>query len=552
MSAGIGVVSVAPTISAHAALGAAQTAAVAAAGTVVVVAAGVAVAGAAGAGMSWAVAQSLRFGADRAARTAAACEAAVADARRWESTVHAVAERNARIGQLTAAAVAEGIPVDLALVALGRSDQPDAVLGRCGELDRRLADLEGELARRRGAALLSRLHAPAVSPLAAPSTAGTVAAGTVTGGTVTGGSRVRLLPQPAGGRGATGGAGGAGVPPAAPAGVPDFAASVQAEMRSVLTDARIAFASVDERAALADAASAADRALRRALDAAANPAAAAPAAAAVARGRLPGDVDARLAGLHATAQDVWDAVRRRQAAAADAAVLIQPLLPDGPGASAVDSAGAEVRTELLAVLAGRRALDGPLRGRAIAAVDAMLAEVARRHQAQALREAIRELADDPEHLEVVTAEDGTVEVRAELGGQHELRMALRRDGRPHQATLAWTTVRTVVAGEAVVPGETVVPGEIGSPGGRQPSVLAADSVACAAAADEVDRVAERLAVVGVEHEEETRRAPGAELPVDAEQTRGTETSEQAAARRRAQRRRRNEAPQPLRRRLPGS
>ncbi|MCK9925930.1 hypothetical protein MXD62_01930 [Frankia sp. Mgl5] len=511
MSAGLGTVSVMPTISTHAVLGAAHTAAVAAAGVIVTVAAGAAVAGAAGTGMAWAVSHSLRVGADRAGRAAAACDAAVQDARRWESTVREVAGRNARVGLLTAACRAEGIPVDTALLTLGYSGQPEAVLGRCGELDRQLARLEQELTRRRRSALLARLHAPA----AQGGRTGPLRTGPVR---TTGGSgRVRI-----GSPADTG-------PAAAPAAgrQPAFAAPFEAEVHAMLTDARVALATVDEHAALADAAAAALRALRRAVDqTGADQPGGQPGS------RPPGEAEARLAGLRATAQEVWDAVRRRQTAAVEAAVLIQPLLPEGPGAAMVDAAGEAVRAELLEVMAGTRLLDDPLRGRAVAAIDALLAAAARRHQATVLTEAVHELTDDPEQLEVIEAPDGSVEVRAAIGARHELRLALRPHGPDEEQLLSWTTVRTAEAG----------------PAEAADAVIADDTRVCEAAAAGMDRVDEQLAESGVEHEEETRKPPGSVLPVDAL----SPEEAAAAARRRAERRRRTEGEQQRRRQLPGS
>jgi hypothetical protein len=189
-----------------------------------------------------------------------------------------------------------------------------------------------------------------------------------------------------------------------------------------------------------------------------------------------------------------DSVRRRREHAREAAVLLQPLLPERPGGS---GAVAVAREELLEVLSGRRELDDDLRTRALRAIDTLLAGVLREHLDTALAAELSALGHDASGFAVATGAEGTLRVTMAGRVRHELRLAVRPDdSAPGQSRLTWATVRTADGDEA------------GS------GTTAEDESACADACAVLDRLTGRLVRRGAEHEEERRSRPGGAVPVD--------------------------------------
>jgi hypothetical protein len=430
MSSGTGVVLVQPLIATHAALGAAQSAAVAAAGTIAAAAAGIAVTAAVGAGTAWAVSQALQAGSAWAGRAADACDRALIDVRRWEGMVRQVAQHNARLGAVLGAAAAAGVPRAAAA--------PDLMV-----LTNQTPQEVGAWCRQAEAAVrdLERDLAGDRARTLDARWKAAVAAQVVAAATAEAGIR------------------------------PRSSTPVEEALRDRVQQV---LAAIPVQASAAE---------QEELLAAGEAALAVP----------PWETEVRLEDLEVRLRSVRAAVRRRSEMADRAAVLVQPLLPEGPTTSPAAAAAAGIaRDDLLDVIAGRRDLDDDLRARAIVALnDRVTAAQQVYAEAMVLTEA--NALNQAEGLEVVQGVDGRIGVRLPGHGDRELRMRMS-SGPDSNGVIGWSAVRV----------------------GDDPHADAdpvEENAACEEAVAVMGRLTDRLRARGVDQRGERRTGPTGALPV---------------------------------------
>jgi hypothetical protein len=499
MSTGAGVVVVAPVVSTQATLGALQAAAATAATTVAVAALGAAAVTGLGAGMSLALLEGMRYGARRSALAADACDRAVREVRAQERLVTQVVERNARLGALAhlcrtegAQDLAAGLPGMLGLTG----QRPDEVHRWCAEVDRVLTQAESRLRDRRLQAITDRLQLrstlpdpaqqqgrprPRIRPRLSEGSVGSPDGSTPLGSTPLGSTPL--------GPGLDGPAGGPG--------------PVLAERVRQVLDRLPAQATAQQRERVLGAA-------RAALTA------------------HPVEAPARIDHLVQVLQAIGDEVLRRRDEAREAAVLLQPLLSAGPGgpgdpATSGDGGAGAVREDLLAVITGTRRLDDDLRRRSLLALDDLLTRAVSEHLQTSVREELADLGHD-DTLTVVEDADGRTQLQLRDRPGHELRVAVQQDPQaPGGMRVTWGTVR--------------VGAEPDADAHADPAALteATDRDACSQAVAALDRLTQRLARRGVEHQ--GTRDEAAAVPIDPRYEESVD---------RAERDRRNQAAQRVR------